>query len=314
MTDILFTLDIVAPVFVTILLGYFLRRFGMIDDTFVRKSSTLVFYVALPSMLVAELARADLGKAIDPAAVIALTSTTIVLASMAWGVARRFTSDGRSQGAFIQGTFRGNVAIIALPLVSLTLGPDSLAMSVLLLAIIMPLYNVLAVLALTLPVAGSGQVRWARIGTEIATNPLIIAIAVGILLSLLPFSLPSFALRTIKYLGELTFPLGLLGIGAGITVATVRATMKLTLVASITKTALLPVACCAVAWALGADNRTIGALFLVAGAPTAISSFIMAKAMDGDADLAGSIVGVSTAISAVTLSGTVLGMRLLGIV
>jgi predicted permease len=201
-----------------------------------------------------------------------------------------------------------------LPLVSLTLGDQALAMSVLLLAIIMPLYNVLAVLALTVPVAGAGPVRWSRIGAEIATNPLIIAIAVGVVLALLPFSLPSFALRTIKYLGQLTFPLGLLGIGAGITAASVRATMKLTVFASIAKTALLPAACCATAWALGAENRTIAALFLVAGAPTAISSFIMAKAMDGDAELAGAIVGVSTACSAATLPAAILVMRLTGVV
>ncbi len=313
MNNVLYTLDIVAPVFLTILLGALLRRGGMLPDDFVKRSSTLVFYVGLPAMIAAKMAVSDFSGIAYPVAAGVLLGVTLLFFAASWALSVLLTPDGRSRGAFIQGSVRGNVAIVGLPILAGMMGDEALAKGVFFLAVLLPVFNVLAVVALSVPVHAAGTLRWRTVGRDILTNPLILSVAAGIVLSLLPLTLPSFVLRTADYLGQMTFPLALLGIGAGINLASIRKQLWLNLWACALKTVLIPLSCVALAWALGVDRLMLPILFVVAGVPTAVASFIMVKAMDGDADLAGGIVAASTMVSAVTISAAILVFRTMGL-
>jgi predicted permease len=264
-------------------------------------------------MVVVEMAAMDLGAMRHTLAAMVLVLVTIVIFALSWAVSIGLSSNGHTRGAFIQGGFRGNIAIVGLPILSGMMGDEALAIGVLMLAFTIPLYNILAVIALTVAAHEKGAVNWRKVGNGILTNPLIISVAVGALLAALPFSLPTFATRTAEHMGKMTFPLALLGVGAGISIESIRRRLSLTLIASVVKTVVVPLACVATGWALGLEPRMLAVLFVVGGAPTAVASFIMVKAMDGDAELAGGIVTASTLVSAFTITFGVLAMRSMGV-
>jgi predicted permease len=312
MQNLLFTLTIIAPVFVMVFLGALLRGLKVIDDTFVRSSSKVVFNVALPALLLTETAQIDFSAnlRIDAALIYALA--TLLVFGLGWAMSYLLTSDTRSRGPFIQGGFRSNVAIVGLPIISMLLNQQALAEAIIILALMMPLFNILSVIALTVPLHKGGTLRWTPIIMNILTNPLILAVVAGSLLALSPLKLPGFVMASSNYLGQMTFPLALLSIGATLTRDSMHGNLTLTAWAVALKTVVLPALVALGAWFFGLPNRLVMVVFVFGAAPTAVASFIMAQAMDNDRDLAGSIVVVTTIVSVISLSAGIFFFRSIG--
>ena len=66
MESLLFSLGCVLPLFVLILIGYILRRLGMINDNFVSVGTKVVFNVSLPVQLFVQIASSDLTNVFNP--------------------------------------------------------------------------------------------------------------------------------------------------------------------------------------------------------------------------------------------------------
>jgi predicted permease len=314
MTNLTYTLDIVGPVFLTILLGFTLRRASFVNDDFVRRTSQLVFYVGLPALIVGKMADAPIERLLYPGAALLFVAGTLLFFGLSWLLAPLVVSGGPSRGAFVQGCFRGNIAIVGLSIVSSMMDKEATTAAVFLLAFSLPLYNILAVVVLTTTTPREGRTGWKALLREIALNPPVLAVAAGLAIAALPFRLPSFVLKTFTYLGDMTLPLALIGIGAGLSISSVLSRLTPTLWAVVIKNIATPALMGWAAWALGLGNAMTALLFVVTAAPTAVSSFVMVKAMDGDADLAAAIVMATTLASALTLTVGILALRSLGIV
>ncbi len=151
MQNLIFSIGLVAPVFLIVALGYLLKKLGMINDNFVTLSSKIVFTISLPALIFIEIISVDIGKIFDAGAIIFVYAGTLVAFSLAWIVSGFLTKDGKDKAAFIQGSFRGNYAIIGLAIIVNFYGTESLGKASLILAFTIPLYNVLSVIALTVP-------------------------------------------------------------------------------------------------------------------------------------------------------------------
>lgn len=309
MGNVLFTLDVVAPVFLTILLGYILKLRRVLNNDFVGRASTLIFYVGLPAAIITKMADADLRDSSYPLAVALFCGTTVLLFLIAVLLSLAAVKH-RSRGAFVQGSFRGNLVIVGLPLLTRAMGEDAFTKAIVVLAVAMPLYNVLAVVALSY---GRKDVGPGAIVRRVLLNPLVLAIVIGVAVSLLGIRLPGFVEKTGSYLGQMTFPLALLGIGAGMNRRMLTARIGPTLMATALNNVAAPLITVLVATAAGLPSDMIALLAILAATPTAVSSFIMARAMGADGDLAGSIVFISTAASVVTISGVILALRTTGL-
>jgi predicted permease len=268
-----------------------------------------VFYVGLPAAIVTRMAGADLRAMNSAQAALLFCGVTLGLFGLAALVGRIAIRPG-SRGAFVQGAYRGNLVIVGLPIIARALGDDAFLAALVVLAFAMPLYNILAVIALTAGTHSSGI--WPTVRRVIG-NPLIVALAAGILLSLTGIQLPEFVARTGSYLGQMTFPLALLGIGAGMNRATLGAGLGATLAATAIKLALTPLAVGLCAVQAGLPGRMVSILTILAATPTAVASFIMARAMDADDRLAGAVVFVTTAGSVVSMSAAILVLRMSGL-
>jgi len=280
----------------------------------VTRASTLVFYVGLPAVMVTEISASDFRAVLDPAPAGLLLVATLAWFALSWPLAAALVPQTGSRGAFVQGVFRGNLLLVGIPIISRALGEGAMAEAMVVSAVVMPLYNGLAVVALLPRHEAGGQGRALATARQIATNPIVISVVAGIVLSLLRWRLPDFLHKTGVYLGQMTFPLALIAIGAGIEPSTLRGRLRATVVAGVLKVVALPLSVGAAAWLLGMEPATVAILTFLAATPTAVSSYIMARAMAADADLAGAIVFVTTAASIVTMTVAVLVLRIAGMI
>jgi predicted permease len=223
----------------------------------------------------------------------------------------------KSIGSFVQGGFRSNFVILGIPLIqnlSATLGNDAVAKGSIMVSIIIPLYNVLAVIILTATSLEKSSVWNKRILFDIAKNPLILAVLLAIPFSVSGYRLPGFIEKTIAYMSAIAVPLALLDIGYNFKFRVFVGNLQLATASSFIKIIVSPLLFTTAAYFLGFTGSSLGVIFILFASPTAVSSYIMAKNMNNDADLAANIVLLTTIGSLGTLFLGVFILKSLGMI
>lgn len=304
------TLTIVLPVFLVIGLGQLLFRLRLFDNKFLQQTNRLVYVVFLPLLLFHKIGTADFASFFNGPLVLA-SSLVIVLGfvlTFTYGALRNYPAAIR--GSFCQGAFRGNLAYVGLAICLNAYGDDGLTRAGILMGFLVPVLNLFAIFALLLPhkkVAGEKQPNWLA---QIALNPLIIASFLGIAWSYWHLPIPIIIDRALVITTGLTLPLALLAIGGSFSVERLKGDMRIAGLATIVKLAILPIVAALLLSLLNVSGTDFGIGILMAGTPAATATYIMAHQMKGDAELAGSIVMLSTLASA--FSYTLLLMLLKG--
>jgi predicted permease len=307
-------INIVLPVFSVIVLGWLLRRFKLIDDVFLHQTNRLVYYVGLPLLLFYKIGTADFFASFNGRLVFgSVAAVTITFfASYLYASLRSYPPAAR--GTFSQGAFRGNIAYMGLALCLNAYGEPGLTRAGILMGFLVPFLNLFAILALLWPHRGDGEKRdgffWAR---QIAFNPLILASFIGILWSFLALPVPLLAERSLKIATGMTLPLALIAIGGSFSLAKLQGDLMRAGLSTGIKIIWMPMLAALLLLALGVRGTDLGIGVLVAGTPAATATYIMAHQMKGDAELAGSIVMLSTMLSAVTYTVALLILRSQGL-
>lgn len=300
---LLFVFESVLPVFLLIIIGVLLKRKKVIGSEFTRGASALSFKLALPALAFSKISVLDFSQIFHLQEILVLAGLTLLITALSTVISIGF-GDVTQKGAFIQGTFRGNIVIIAIALAMNLYGEAMAARAAMILAFMLPLFNILAVIVLTLPLHGLNTRGIVRSLKSIAVNPIILGVLAAMFFSVLRIPVPSLLARLLGYLADLALPLALINIGASLSGKGLRDKGKKALGASIIKIVLSPVIGCFIFYTLGYRQDELGMIFLITGAPAAVSSHIMADAMDNDGDLAALIVMISTALASLTtLSG-----------
>ena len=302
MQNLLFTANIVVPVFIIVALGFLLRKRGLINDNFVSLSSKIVFSVSLPVLIFVEISRINLDAILDVRMILFVYIGTLISFALIWLIARPFIKKGKDLSAFLQGSFRGNFAVVGLALITNLYGPEMLGKASLILAFTIPLYNVLAVIALTVPVRKEKNMDIKKTAWEILKNPLILGVLFALPFSYFKIHVSDLILTSANYIAALALPLALLGIGGFLNFDDIKEGLKLTTISSIIKLVLIPAAAMFVAYKIGITGSDLGILFILFACPTAIASFIMAEAMGVNSKLAGNILLVTTLASVFTIA------------
>jgi len=296
--------------------GVVLRRYRFLDAGFIDAANSLVYYILLPALLFHEIGGTDFRQAFSGPLVVGGYAATLVTFLLAFLVSRALGLDPSETGAFVQGSFRANLAYVGLPIVFSVVGPAGLRKAGIFLGLIVPLLNGLSIVALMSPHgAGKGEgtaTTASRIARQIATNPIILACLAGIAWSMLKLPLPGMIDRTLGLLTPATLPLALLSLGGSFSFARARKGFAVAALAAFLKGVVLTAIGIALfRWmGLTGDDLRIGAIML--GCPTAVVTYVMAARLRGDTDLAGTIVIVSTAASALTITGWLFLLRFMG--
>lgn len=309
-----FTANTVAPIFFIVFLGILLKRFGVIDGHFVSTSSRLVFTLTLPALVFMAISGTNFQAVFNPDQLIYFVAATLISFTALWLLAARWIHDGRDLGVFIQGAFRGNYGIIGLA-VSYNLFADAgLAQASILLAMVIPLYNVLSIIALTVPLQKEGGLSIGNAALEIAKNPLILAVVFALPFSFMGWTLPEVVEKTGRYFANLTLPLALLAIGGSLSLKSLRDTSAMAFWATAAKLVILPLLLSLGAWAYGFEGQDLAMLFILFGCPTAAASFVMAKGVGANDQLAANIILTTTLGSVLSLSAGIYLLRIWGVI
>jgi predicted permease len=294
-------LNIVLPIFVVIALGILLRVVGLITPAVEEGLSRLVFNVSAPALLLRSSARVSLAEAVDVRMLAALVAITVVLALGVYAGARTLTPARR--GVLTQGANRSNMVFVGLPIVANAYGEAGLAISAVIVGVMVVVYNLLAVLVLTLPHqtrSARSPAAWADAAVLSLRNPLILGCAGGILWSVSGLGMPVVIDQSLELVGRVALPIALLTVGANLDLRRLSAEFGAASVASGLKLVVYPAAVWFGLRALGLNGVALAVPVLLMAAPTAITSYVMAREMQGDERLAGAIVIGTTVMSLAT--------------
>ena len=319
MNNILFTLNTVLPVFIIIFIGYLLKRAKFINENFISISSNLVFKIALPSLVFIKVSNADIKElAVYNEIIFAIISVTVIFfLSMIFSFI--FIKNRAQTGVFAHGISRGNYGIVALSLLFNMMGDAGMAKGAIVLAVVSPLYNIYGTIALIIP---QQKLSWNGLKTiliKIITNPIIISLLLSFIVLLIKwfyplFSMPKFINTTINNFSALSMPVALIGIGGSLSLSHIKNNKLLVLLATLLRLVFLPSLFTIIAIFLGFKNEGLAALYMLFAVPTAVASFVFAKSMNGDSDLAANIIVTTTAGSVITISIGIFILKVFGLV
>ena len=304
--NILFSLNSTMPLFFIMLLGYLLHRSGFLSDAFVAGANKFVFYVALSVQLFLELGKTDVRQTFDGSYVLFCFVVTAVSILVIWALARLLLR-GENRvlvGEFVQASYRSSAAILGAAFLQNIYGTAS--MSSLMILGSVPLYNIFAVIILTVEGPGmqSGSMgqKLKKSVRGILTNPTLLGIAAGFAWSLLRLPMPTMLNKTLTSIAGLTSPLALLAIGAGFKGRKALGYLKPTAAATVIKLLVLPALFLPVAVRCGFTDEKLVALLVMLGSITTPSSYVMAKQMGHEGVLTGSVCVTTTLFSALSLT------------
>ena len=214
--------------------------------------------------------------------------------------------------AFIQGAFRSNFSIVGFAIVWNLFGEDGLARAAMILAFLMPLYNILSIIALTILTHREKKIPVKMLIFRFITNPLLISVLISLSFSLLKFRLHPVLFDTAEILSRLALPLALLGIGGSLNLEAIKSASVMAVYASLIKIVLVPLCLTWGAVQAGFTGMNLGIMFIAFGCPTAVSSYVMADAMGANSKLAGNIVLISTMGATFTITAGIVILKKLG--
>ena len=312
MDNLILSFNVVLPLFICILLGYFLRRIHMVDTSSLNVMNKLCFKVFLPLYLFNNIATTDLAAAFNGKLLATAYLGVLAQFVLLMLLIPRLEKENSRRGVLIQAMFRSNFALFGLPLALSLCGTEKVGPTSILVGLTVPLFNILAVVSLETFRGGKPSIK--KMAKGIATNPLIIASLIGIVCNLLDVTLPSAVQKSVNDLGGVATPLSLVALGGSFTVAKVRVYRKQLSIGVLGRLVFSPLLMVSVGILLGFRNETLIPLLIMSGAPTAVSSFPMAQQMDGDGELAAGLVVFTSALAIFTMFMWIFMLKQIGVI
>lgn len=287
------------PVFGTIVVGYLFKRYTFPGDAFWPLAARITYFAFFPALLINNLAPARLADLAIGRLILAVLLPTLLVA-LAVILARPYL---RIPGVAFTSVFQGSIRFntyVGLAAVAALYGSPGITRVAIILAVLVPLVNVLSVLMLT----RHGSVRslhWRDTLLALVQNPLIIACVLGIALNLSGIGLPFVTGELLEIFAQAALPMGLLTVGADLDLRAVQTGVWPVLVASGLKLLILPLLTALACRLLGIDELAMAVAVIFAALPTATSAYILAQQMGGDAQLMAGLLTVQTLAAVVTM-------------
>lgn len=283
-----FAFGITGPVLLLLLLGWAIKRLNLVDYHFVAQANALVFNIALPAILFFALSSQPLTVSIDLPLILVGLGGTLLFVAILLLVGRLVPDDQR--GVFVQGSYRGNLAILGIALAVATYGHSVLPLIGLYIAVVTTAYNIVAIWLLNA----------SDVGKRIVKNPILIGILAGVLASAINLDIPELLINTGNYISGLTLPLALLCIGATIEFKSLFGHSRSIVLAVFFKLIFSPILFVGLGLLFDLSALQLGILYFMAASPTATASYIMARQMTKHGALAAEIVAVTTTLGVIS--------------
>lgn len=293
-------LNAILPIFFLIIIGYVVKQSPFLRDSFWEDAEKITYYLLFPALLISKVSIADLSQIDALPLIYTLWSTVLLVSATVFIIKPLLKISNAGFTSIYQGSIRFNT-YIGLAIVSNLFGESGLVIAVIIAAILIPTVNLLLVLVLQ---KYNGQNSNKKvIGTlkNIITNPLILGCLVGIAINLSNIKLPTTIFKTLDILGSTALPIGLLSVGAALTLSGLKSSLSPILAASAIKLCLFPTIAFIIASYFNLALQTKQILVIFSALPSASAAYILAKNMGGDFQLMARIITLQTLFSIITL-------------
>lgn len=329
MNTLFFSFSAIAPIVIVIFIGYVVAKWGIVSEKFFKDANSFVFKLAIPVYLFYSVYNIEsIGDINWGLIVIALLSILLIFA-FATVFFMIYTKDRGKRGALIQCAFRSNYAIIGIPLAKAIGGDEAVAVAAIISAVGIPLFNVLAVITLSVfSYEREGNKTSVKdILISIYKNPLIRGVALAVV-CLVARNFTDFRIKedlgflyeAIKEVGLIASPLALIVQGGGFEISAIRELAKDISLGVVWRLVLAPVIglgialCAAYMGLVNIQADAYPALIAFYGSPVAVSSAIMAEAMHSHGVLARQLVVWSNICSIFTVFVLITFCRMIGMI
>lgn len=315
MQSLIFAFEAVLPIIIMVGLGYIIKSVGLVKKDNAKLLNKLVFKLFLPVMLFLNVYNIKISTGIDYGYIIYGFVATLVIFVLSLPIVMLITNRSERRGTILQATFRSNYALIGIPLAESLFGSEGMIIATVLLAIIVPVFNVLAVISLSIFKVDTQKPNFKKIIIDIVKNPLIVSIFLGAVALVIRMLFVKYGItfrlsdvkpifKVLNYLSSVATPIALLVLGIQFEFSAVKELRKEIFFGVLMRNVLVPLLGIGVAYLLFNDifnGAHFAAFVAMFATPVAVSSVPMAQEMNSDVDLAGQLVIWTTVISAFTV-------------
>lgn len=311
--NLLFSLNMSLPLFVVMGLGCVLTHKGFFTEDYVAHTTNLVYYILLPGKMFLDIATSDFGAAFDTRYVAVAVGGVVLQFALAWAAGWLLCPDRSKQSAFSHAAYRGNFVYLGTALLQNIYGVSHVPSATLILALVIPLYNIQGVVLMTVK-ERQGRFRLSTVLLNVLKNPMILAVLAAIPFAYFKIQLPFVVSESLGYFQAATNTMALLVVGGSIRLSALKSDMPLLLRLSGVKLLLMPAIWAAMGIAAGLPAEQLVTLIIVGAMPAAVNVYIITDKMGGDGALACSAVVVTHLVSLFTMTGIVFAMRTAGLI
>jgi malate permease and related proteins len=317
MENLIFSFNVVMPVFLVVAVGYLIKKIGLVDDKFINTAIKFNFNVGLSTLIFKNIYTTNLNEVFNLKLILFTFFCIVGTALFLCLIIPVFIKNKQKASAMIHTIYRSNFILLGFPLAINMFGESNVAPVALLLPITIPTYNFLAVVILSIFDEDKALDKKTRIKstvTAISKNPLIIGSFIGVFFSLFSLKLPAFMEKAVFDVASLGTPLTLITLGAQFNFKNALGNLKYSLLASFGRLVIVPLAVVTLAFLVGFRSYELGSIFILFSSPTAVSCYVMAKEMNSDYELTGEVIIISTLFSAVTIFAGIYLLRVFSLV
>jgi len=289
----------IVPIFLLILLGYVFRRTGFPGDGFWGRAERMAYYVFLPSLIVRNLAAADLSVLPIGRFGLAIAAVCFAMTLVTLATRKLLRVDGAGFSSVLQGAVRMN-SYVGLAVAQALFGPEGLVVGAFFIAIAMPILNIICIAGLA-AFAQNGKADFSSVPRQIVQNPIIVGCAIGWILNATSLPLPVILNSVLLILDRATLPVALLCVGAGLVMGLGSARIAAVFATSFLKLLIMPAIGIGASYLIGVTGIPFAVIALFTATPASATSYVLAGQMGGDAPLMAGILTAETALAALTL-------------
>lgn len=300
----------VVPLFCLMAVGLFVRRMRLLTDEELFHVNGMVFRVFFFFMMFYNIYAAKPGTVVSPLLAALGAGGVLLTALVTAGIVCIFEKDNARRGVIVQAAYRGNYVLMGVPLVANIFGSDAVAIPTMMIAAVVPLYNVLSVFILE--TFRGGRFDLLNILRSVVMNPMILGGILGALCRVAELHIPAPILRPAAEIAAATTPVALIILGASFRGGSFHSHLPQLIGAVAARLVIVPGIMLAIAIALGMRDVELVTLIAIYATPCAVAGFAMAQQMHADAELAGNCVVYSSALSCFTIFGWVFLLKSLG--
>ncbi|MEQ9771284.1 AEC family transporter [Pectobacterium jejuense] len=293
-----FAFNVTMPNLLMLFMGVALRKIGLLNDAFCDAAMRLVFNLSLPCLLFFSVASNHQSFSDQWPLVLYGTLGTLATFLLLEIAAVRLIKEPTERGIFVQGGFRSNTGIMGLAFAVSAYGEEGVAVGSLYLVVTVIMFNALSVITLTRSLQRKSpdqRISVLMLLRGIATNPLIIGLLCGAAYAQSHLPMPGVIKQTGSFISSMALPLALLCAGASLEWRSMFRSSNVAMLASVAKLLVVPGLLTFGGWLVGFRGVELGIIFLFSSTPTASGSYVMTRAMGGNATLAANIIGLTTA-------------------